>query len=198
MKIAAKLIPLILLPFLAGIFLPEWNTGSAFADVDDFNPEHLDGAFTGGFGEQTCHSCHFDYDLNMEGGSLTVEGIPDQYKPGSEYQVKVTVESEQLEKGGFQMTARFEDGTQAGWFKWESDRLLVTPSISDEIQYVQHSEKGTGPVNEREVSWALTWEAPENEAGKIIINIAANAGNNDDSAFGDWIYTKEIAIKSGE
>ncbi len=175
--------------------MPEQKSGLPLADLDDFNPEHLDGAFTGGFGEQTCHSCHFDYDLNMDGGSLNIEGLPDPYEPGAEYPLTLTVESEQLEKGGFQMTARFEDGTQAGWFEWESDRLMVTPSISEEIQYVQHSEKGTGPANERELSWTLTWQAPEDEAGLVIFNIAANAGNNDDSAFGDWIYTKKIAIK---
>jgi hypothetical protein len=189
-----KIFTLILLPFLVGIWLPESEQASASGyhiDVE-FNPDRLDGRFTGGFGEQTCHSCHFDYDLNMDGGSLTIKGVPDSYQPGSKYTVKVTVESVHLENGGFQMTARFEDGRQAGEFEWCGDHLKYTPSISDNVKYLQHTLDSTLPSGDREVSWRFTWMAPESGPGKIIFNIAANAGNDDDSAFGDRIYVKEL------
>ncbi|CAN5365394.1 hypothetical protein BH23BAC3_BH23BAC3_31670 [soil metagenome] len=198
MKNLITLVLLTALPFVVGFY---WQTpGSADRSFDDslpFNPEHLDGAFTGGFGEQTCHSCHFDNDLNMEGGSLTLQGVEEKYRAGKEYVITVTVESEHLEIGGFQMTARFEDGSQAGSFEWEGDRLMFTPAVSNDIKYLQHSADGTDPTGEREVRWTFTWLAPEDER-EVIFNIAANAGNNDDSAFGDWIYVKEIVIKPGE
>lgn len=176
--------------------MPEANERPALSDDFDFNPEHLDGPFTGGFGELTCHSCHFDYDLNQEGGSLSVSGLNSTYEPAKSYEIKVEVESERLEIGGFQMTARFEDGSQAGEFSWKGDRLMLTPSINDEVQYIQHSATGTKPANGRKVTWVFTWKAPEASTDIVIFNVAANAGNDDDSAFGDWIYTKELTLSS--
>lgn len=175
--------------------MPGTELESTTNTVDDLNPEHLDGPFTGGFGEETCRSCHFDYDLNQEGGSLAVKGLDNPLEPGESYEVIVTVESEQLEVGGFQMTARFKDGTQAGEFEWTGDRLMLTPSVGDDIQYLQHSSEGTSPTGDREVSWTFIWLAPENRSSnQVIFNIAANAGNDDDSSFGDWIYAEEIVL----
>ncbi len=185
-----KITSLILFPFVIGISMPESEKDIVPID-GDFNPEHLDGPFTGGFGELTCHSCHFDYDINMDGGSLTVEGLRDSYQPGKRYDMKVIVESSHLENGGFQMTSRFKNGSQAGKFEWTGNHLMYTPNISDEVKYLQHTRESTTPSGDRKVSWSFTWTAPETAIGSIIFNIAANAGNNDDSSFGDWIYTKE-------
>lgn len=160
-----------------------------------FYPDHIPGAYTGGFGEETCHSCHFDYDINEERGHLTVEGIEETYSPGETYELVVSVESEHLEIGGFQMTARFEDGSQAGQFKWTGDRLILTPGLSDDIQYLQHSGSGTEPTSERKVSWTFEWVAPDQGGAPVIFNITANAGNDDFSPFGDWIYVQEITVK---
>lgn len=192
-----KLIPIILAPFAIGIALAGIEVPPEIKPTSKFNPDHLDGAFTGGFGEETCRSCHFDYDLNMEGGSLSIDGLNEEYEPGSEVDIIVTVQSEQLEIGGFQLTARFEDGSQAGTFEWEGNRLRVTPEVSGDVQYIQHSEEGTEPTGEREVSWSFTWIAPET-GGPVIFNVAANAGNYDDSSFGDWIYAKEIEVTSSK
>lgn len=193
MNNAFKLLSIILLPFLIGIYLPE-SVSPLKTEHIKFNPERLDGPFTGGFGEQTCHSCHFDYDINMDRGSLKIEGIHDFYQPGVLIDITVSVESERLEIGGFQMTSRFEDGTQAGSFNWHGDNLIFTPSISDEVQYIQHSASGTRPTDGRSVSWRFTWKAPDQSTEPVIFNIAANAGNDDDSAFGDWIYVKELTV----
>lgn len=193
MNTVIKLLSIILLPFLIGIYLPE-RASSVKTGHIKFNPERLDGPFTGGFGEQTCHSCHFDYDINMEGGSLTIEGIKDSYQPGTSIDITVTVESERLEIGGFQLTSRFEDGSQAGRFDWDGDNLMFTPSVSEDIQYLQHSAEGTRPTGDRKVNWSFTWLAPENNKGPVIFNLAANAGNDDDSSFGDWIYVKEFTV----
>lgn len=195
MKLIIKISAIILAPFLIGITLPATEADSSFDKTSDSNPDHIQGPFTGGFGEETCRSCHFDYDLNIEGGSLTVDGVSKTFKPGKNYEITVTVESERLEVGGFQMTARFEDGTQAGSFEWAGDLLMFTPSVTDEIQYLQHTKEGTEPTGERETSWTFTWSAPEESGQDIILNIAANAGNYDDSSFGDWIYAKELILK---
>jgi hypothetical protein len=192
-----KLILIILFPFIVGNMMPERETVYPINNELEFNPDHLDGRFTGGFGEQTCHSCHFDYDLNREGGSLTIGGIDGEYQPGKTYEITITVESEHLKNGGFQMTSRFEDGSQAGTFEWNGDRLRYTPSISDEVKYLQHGREGISPTAERKVSWTFLWNAPDEKANKVIFNIAANAGNDDDSAFGDWIYVRELTLSAG-
>lgn len=195
MKNVFKIFAIALIPFFVGIHFPEKEEIFASETLSAPNPEHLDGAFTGGFGEQTCHSCHFDYDINKEGGSLTVQGVNETYRPGKAYEITVTVESEHLEIGGFQMTARFEDGSQAGSFQWKGDGLMYTPSVSNGLKYLQHSADGTDPTGEREASWVFTWIAPDDER-EVFFNIAANAGNNDDSAFGDWIYVEELITES--
>jgi len=190
MKNFITLIILTILPFFVGVNFPANEAPpKSFGTI---YPGHLDGPFTGGFGEQTCHSCHFDYDINYERGSLTVDGIPNRYKPGKKYNIKIHLQSEHLEIGGFQMTSRFVDGSQAGEFEWEGDRLMYTPQISDEVKYLQHTLKGTTPDSDWEICWEFTWNAPGEPRDSVVFNIAANAGNYDDSAFGDWIYVQEL------
>ncbi|NBC67269.1 MAG: hypothetical protein GVY07_16630 [Bacteroidetes bacterium] len=191
-----KLIPIILAPFAIGLAMAGMEVAPEIDQTSNFNPDHLDGAFTGGFGEETCRSCHFDYDINMNGGSLSVQGLDAQYAPGEKIPVTVTVQSKRLEIGGFQLTARFEDGTQAGSFEWSSNRLMFTPDIDGNIQYLQHSANGTTPTVKREVSWSFTWIAPET-SDSVIFHVAANAGNYDDSSFGDWIYAKKVTVEGG-
>ena len=159
------------------------------------NPDHLDGTFTGGFGEETCRSCHFDYDLNMDGGSLVLDGVPESYESGKDYKITVILQAEQLEVGGLQLTTRFEDGSQAGEFSWDGEHLMFTPFISDEVKYLQHTADGTKPSSEGEIQWTFTWTSPEVNDGEVILNIAANSGNYDDSSFGDWIYAKELTLR---
>jgi hypothetical protein len=194
MKILLKLLGIISIPFIVGVSMPETeNHDSSIGSIE--NPNHLDGAFTGGFGEETCRSCHFDYDLNMDGGSLTLDGVPESYQPGKDYEITVTLQAEQLEVGGFQMTTRFDDGSQAGEFSWDGDELMYTPSVTDEVKYLQHSESGTQQAEDRAIQWTFTWTAPEQDGEKVILNIAANSGNYDDSSFGDWIYAEEITLR---
>lgn len=194
MKILLKLLGIISIPFIVGLSMPELKSNHSLISAVE-NPDHLDGAFTGGFGEETCRSCHFDYDLNMDGGSLTMDGVPESYEAGKDYEITVTLQAEQLEVGGFQMTARFEDGSQAGEFSWDGDDLMFTPSVSDEVKYLQHSASGTQPTKDRDIHWTFTWTAPEQNGGKVVLNIAANSGNYDDSSFGDWIYAKELTLR---
>lgn len=159
-------------------------------------PEPLDGPYTGGFGESTCHSCHFDYDLNHEEGALNLEGIPDVWEPGKTYRWTVTIEREDLQRAGFQLTARSEDGGQAGRFEWESDRITTTPVGDRDVIYLQHTSDGTDPLEESRTQWEVAWTAPGEGAGAVRVHIAANAGNGDDSPFGDWIYLAEIRIEA--
>ncbi len=159
----------------------------------DAYPEHLTGAFTGGFGEDTCHSCHFDYPLNYNEAGLRTEGLPDQYDSGNTYVIKIIADRPDLEKAGFQLAARFENGTQAGSFSLTSDSLQFTESVPDSIQYIQHSPMGTDTPNNGPMKWTVRWTAPE-EAREIVLHLAVNVANGDASEFGDYILTKEIHL----
>lgn len=158
-------------------------------------PEHLAGTFTGGFGEETCRSCHFDYDLNPDGGDLSVSGIHEKITKGETVEIRITVEREELGAAGFQLSSRYEDGSQAGQFVIEKrDRIMFTQATADSLQYVQHSDEGANPSQENKNSWTVKWQAPESPKGPVFFNIAANAANGDQSEFGDFIYTEEVKI----
>lgn len=157
-------------------------------------PEHLTGAFTGGFGEETCHSCHFDYPLNHEEGSLYVEGFPQTYQSGQSYMIYIQVERPELAKAGFQLSARFSDGRQAGMFSPQSDRTQFTESVPDSIQYLQHSARGTEGNGENSNTWQLKWIAPSSGQDTVFVHLSANAANGDASEFGDFILTKTLRI----
>ncbi len=160
-------------------------------------PDHLDGAYTGGFGEQTCHSCHFDHEVNNDQGYAALEGLGETYASGETYELTVYVTSAHLRNGGFQLTARHPDSTQAGTFSWDTDRVMRTPEIADEVTYVQHAAEGTEPTSDQTVAWTFQWTAPETGA-PVVFHLAANAGNADDSAFGDYIYVEELTVKPDE
>lgn len=189
----SRLLLLAVLPFGAFVALiPEGSTPAEPLPV--LYPYELDGAHTGGFGEPTCHSCHFDYEVNNGRGRVALEGLHEAFQPEAVYDITVVVQSEQLKLGGFQLSARFEDGSQAGTFSWDADRVMLTPGISDELQYVQHTAASTSLVDERKVTWEVSWRAPEMATGPVYFNVAGNAANDDDSAFGDWIYVEEVVV----
>lgn len=185
---------LILIPALilgAGFI---WSAGESHDSYTGMEyPEHLAGPFTGGFGEETCHSCHFDYDVNWGEGSFSVSGIPETVQSKKTYEIEILIERDDLGKAGFQFSARFANGTQAGRFAIsENNRLMFTKEVPDSLQYVQHAIEGTEPVKEGMNRWQVEWESPASITDSVYFNIAANAANGDQSEFGDWIYVKEF------
>lgn len=156
-------------------------------------PEHLAGAFTGGFGEQTCHSCHFDYDLNMDEGVLKLIGLPEKIQPSAEYELTVEIGRPELGAAGFQLTSRFADGTQAGEFIL-NDEVSFTPSVGNNIQYMQHAIRNIRPDGDNK-TWKFTWTAPSQVSSTIYFHLAGNAANGDESAFEDWILTREYRVE---
>lgn len=193
---ADAMLKLLLIPAFtlsAGLFFSLFN--GSLATINHGYPEHLTGAFTGGFGEKTCHSCHFDYDLNWGEGSLSISGVPDNTEAGTWYVIEIEVERPGLGKAGFQLSSRFPNGSQAGHFEIsDNERLMLTKHIPDSLQYVQHSEKGTAVTKKNASQWAVMWKAPSSIPESIIFNISANAANGDESEFGDWIYIQELVV----
>lgn len=150
-------------------------------------------AHTGGFGEETCAYCHFENELNDPGGSLSIRGVPASYEPETEYPIEVVLVRPDLKRGGFQLSARFSDGSasgeQAGDLVVEAGSARV--DLHDGIQYARQTYAGSEPSTADSIRWLLTWTSPDSAAGPIVFHVAANAANGDKSEFGDFIYLEE-------
>lgn len=153
---------------------------------------------TGGFGEPTCHVCHFETDLDRGPGAVLLHGLPARYTPGAAYALTVVVTQPALGAAGFQLTARYEDGTQAGALRIgarEQARADVT--VAGGVQYVHHLYDGSLPVAPDTARWRIVWQAPL-EPGAVLFHVAGNAANDDSSPLGDAIYTRSARLTAGK
>jgi hypothetical protein len=150
------------------------------------NAEAPPPAHTGGFGEPTCHACHGEYALDLEGGSLAVEGLGEGWTPGEAHVLTVILSSSEMAKAGFELALRGEDGRQAGRLRALDARAAVTEQ--DGVQYAHHTAPGSMASDARVASWTVEWTAPRT-GGVVRLHAAANSANGDDSPFGDLVYT---------
>ena len=151
-------------------------------------------AHTGAFGEPTCQECHFGEALNQEPGNVRIIGLPQYYTPGRAYQFAVVLTAPELKVGGFQLTARFENGRQAG--RLEAANAGIVVSVSKGVEYVSHTLEGISAKNNT-LRWELVWQAPAEAGGTVVFNVAANASNDDASPLGDHIHTAKIPVMLG-
>jgi hypothetical protein len=146
-------------------------------------------AQTGGFGEETCQSCHFQADVDAGPGRLAITGVPERFEPGRRYLILITLSHPGVAVAGFQLSVRFEDGIQAGSLAVPHGAEASTAITShDGVQYAHHLLDGTAPAASDSARWALAWVAPDS-AGTVLFHAVANAGNDDDSPLGDFVYT---------
>ena len=159
-------------------------------------------AHTGGFGEPTCHRCHFDHSLNESSlrARLTLADAPASFTAGRRYRLRVAVSQPEMRAAGFQLTARFADGPQAGRqagsFRAADARADVRTTRGSSIQYAQHTRVGTVLTATDSAAWTIEWTAPRTSAGRVVFHVSANAANGDDSEFGDHIYAASFVAES--
>ncbi len=153
---------------------------------------------TGGFGEPTCHECHLEFDLNLD-GRLTVEGLPEAYRAGESYLVTVALRSTEMARAGFQAAARFQSptkaGAQAGVLAPLNGETCVAVDTLIGVQYVQHSLEAVEVADPGFVSWSFEWRAPEG-GGSVSFHASANSANGDDSPLGDLVYTTSVSLSA--
>lgn len=149
--------------------------------------------FTGGFGEETCVSCHTGNDINAFGGSVSLEGLPETYEAGREYVLTVRLEADETVTAGFQMAARFSEGdpANAGEFSPLTNRVATTDSAG--VMYVHHGPDGVRTEDDTGASWQVAWRAPV-EGGAVAFHVAANSGNGDDSPLGDLVFSHRHVV----
>lgn len=146
---------------------------------------------TGGFGEPTCRACHTSDELNAPGGRLTILGLPPTYEPGRTYDIRVALTRADMRRAGFQLALRYaagdSTGRQAGSLEAGPPRVVIVTERPSGVRYAQHTMGGSelaGGVT----SWTVRWTAPSPSRGPVVLHVAANAGNDDNSPLGDYIY----------
>ncbi|MCZ6916299.1 MAG: hypothetical protein O7I93_05950 [Gemmatimonadetes bacterium] len=151
-------------------------------------------AHTGGFGEPTCQECHMGGELNSPGGILGIVGMPSRYTPRTRYEIGVVLQSEDMTLAGFQGAVRFADGetrgTQAGNIEPLDARVAVVIDQLTRIQYVQHAAAEDRIDPGGVVTWTFIWMAPD-ARDAVMLHVAANSANGDDSPLLDRVYTAE-------
>lgn len=171
--------------------LPIALAASALALAASRLPLHQTGpqpAHTGGFGEPTCHACHFDYPLNEEPRAvIRLDSIPAQFRGGHTYRLQLSVQHRELKRGGFQLSARFEDGGAAGEFV-TPDTNHVRVQQAKGIDYLSHTFTSSDRVAQDMIVWTIYWTAPS-LLRRVVFNVAANVSNSDASEFGDRIFS---------
>ncbi len=175
--------------------VPGWAPGSGVHGFPDGAPARV----TGGFGEDSCLSCHWEFEGRaVEAGSLAVRGLPSQWEAGGRYPVQVVLEHPEMAVGGFQLSARFAaDTSQAGRFavpEGEKGRVMLLEEGG--LHFAQHREAGieVAPGEDR-IAWEVVWVAPERGGGSILLHGAAVAGDGDRSQMGDWVHHFEKEIE---
>lgn len=170
-----------------------WAPVLAVAYSDRPPPAH-----TGGFGEPTCHACHFDQPLDDPGGTVALEGVPPGYTAEESYRLTLVLTRAEMAGGGFQLAARFAEGARAGQQAGTLRALDERVQVSEEegILYAHHTRAGTSLNASDAARWTLEWTPPEEGSGVVVFHLVANATNGDDSEFGDFVYTH--SARSGE
>ncbi len=156
-------------------------------------PEGPPARLTGGFGEDSCHACHWEFEENPAEGELRISGFPEEYEPGRTYELRIGLERSGISVAGFQLAARHAgDTTQAGSFDVpaeEEDRVEVV--TEREIEFAQHRLGGIEPEEEGATGWSVRWTAPTSDA-RVLLHASAVAGDGDQSQMGDRVYTVEL------
>lgn len=151
---------------------------------------------TGGFREPTCQMCHFGNELNDPAGSLTIEGLPERYTPGQAYRLIIRLRRPQMAAAGFQLSARTAAGAQAGTLAVSDSASSVQVQTSGGVHYAGHTEPGSRLETPGAAAWPILWTAPATPSGPITLSAAANAGDDDRSPLGDYVYALERTARA--
>lgn len=171
--------------FAAAAFAAAALPATALAEPDGALLGH-----TGGFGEESCAACHFagaqadDLDAGFEDAA-------DLYEPGGRYEFFVSLADSSADVAGFQLSARFEDGSQAGTLEALDSSAAV--GNEDGVQYATHTEPREADEDGR-YRFKVRWTAPEEAAGPVTLNAAAVTAVEDMSPVGDNTHEIEAEI----
>ena len=165
------------------------RSAASLATFEFAEPENPPPAHTGGFGEPTCQACHFEAELNAGPGAVELH-LPDVVAADSTYRITVRLTHPGMRRAGFMLSTRTKDGAQAGMLRAVDERTTTT--AAGDVVYIHHTRAGTH-VSGDSHEWTLEWST-DGVDGPVVVNVAANAANDDASAFGDWVYARAFDV----
>ena len=153
-------------------------------------------------GEGNCAACHSEFPVNTGSGSITITGLPANYRPNQQISLTVRTSLVGATIYGFQMTAIDAAGRGVGTYTIAPQtpaRLQLVDGIvnNNPRQYIEHTVDGIIPQQFDFNTWTFTWTAPNRRVGKISFYAAGNAANSDGGPNGDYIYTTTGGTLSG-
>lgn len=131
-------------------------------------------------GRDNCATCHFEAEPVRGGAALTLGGLPEQIEPAKVYELTLTLKHDGMKVAGFLVSAaggRFEPGEGV---EVQADAARSTLAKAKQ-----------GDV----ATWRLSWRAPEEMLREAAFYLSANAGNDDQSPFGDVIYLDVVKAR---
>jgi hypothetical protein len=153
-------------------------------------------------GEANCTACHTSFPVNSGTGSITITGLPANYRAGQSIPITVTTSQADGIIYGFQLTAIDSRGLKVGAYTLPPANPAVTQVVPGLVggmarDYIEHTSDGVVPTQFGSKSWTFNWNAPAVRAGKVSFYAAGNAANSDGGPDGDYIYTRSGATLSG-
>ena len=144
---------------------------------------------TGAPGEKNCTSCHFG-SLNETKPELTLTGLENSIKPGSQLIITLRLSHKKMKVGGIQLSIRSVNDKNLSPGDMYSSQLVS--SYTKGIVYLNHQYPLQNYLDTLKIT--IHWKVPENE-DIVLLNVAMVAGDNDLSPFGDSVVLLQRKIK---
>jgi len=148
--------------------------------------------------------------------SVTFSG-GSSYSPGITQHLLVTISDPVQKRWGFQLTARpaslettpggsFTPGpdgftqltctSKSYLFGAYGQRCTGAGATQYPLQYIEHTAAGSRPGQTGSAQFSFDWTPPATATGPMVIYVAANAANDNDSSSGDHIYLREYTLQA--
>jgi hypothetical protein len=131
-------------------------------------------------GRQSCATCHFEAEPVKGSAALSLAGLPGKIEPGKVYDLTLTLKHAGMKVAGFLVSAM--GGTFVGGEGVEVQGAAARSTLAKAKQ----ADAAT---------WRFSWRAPQDELREAAFFVSANAGNDDQSPFGDIIYMDVVKAK---
>ena len=129
--------------------------------------------------DESCGSCHYDYEPVRDSDAVELAGLPSAASPGRTYEVRVRMTGTDAAVFGFQLVAT------GGTFTVDADVLEAAETAVRSTRALE---------NDGVVEWTFSWRAPEQRHGTVEMYLAMSAANDDQSPFGDTIHYRWFVV----
>ena len=147
---------------------------------------------------QNCTECHSSFGFNSGQGSVTLQGLPEDYQPGDTYRLTLALADPNARRWGFEITSLTTRDARAGNIAVVNQQATQLSDNNNQPQYLKHRAAGTFQGQANNASWQFDWTAPAEGTGRVTFYYCGNAANNNGNNTGDRIYGAESPLSEAE